>query len=205
MQTVLATASPRRHLLFKQLGIPFLVDPADIEEIIPENESPDLIVKDLARQKGNFVAKRHTDSLIISADTIVVLKEQILGKPKNPADAINMLKSLSGTTHQVFTGVSCIQVDIDGTLIRSISFNEKTNVTFSALSTIEIEHYVASGSPMDKAGAYGIQDDFGSLFVNRIEGDYYNVVGFPLNRFYETIKKELPTIWSELFLNEENV
>lgn len=205
MQIVLATASPRRHHLFKQVGIPFLVDPADIEEIIPENGSPDHIVRDLAQQKGNCVAKRHTDSLILSADTIVVLEGQILGKPENPAHAISMLRSLRGTTHQVFTGVSCILVDKNGTLIRSFSFAEKTNVTFSALSIIEIEQYVASGTPMDKAGAYGIQDDFGSLFVKRIEGDYYNVVGFPLNLFYETIKKKLPAIWSELFLHEENV
>lgn len=188
---ILASASPRRKNLLIQLGFQFEVIPSSIDENIPETNPVDL-VETLAFRKAAKVAGSCSNSLVIGADTIVVQDNEVLGKPENKEQAIEMLSKLSDVSHTVFTGVSLLIVDEDGKTRAEKTFHEQTKVFFSALSEHEIEQYIASGSPLDKAGAYGIQDDMGALFVKRIEGDYYNVVGFPLNRFYNEIKKFSP-------------
>lgn len=196
LKIVLASRSPRRKKLLEQLGISFNIVPSTNEEIIT-TQNPPVLVTDLAAQKAREVAHTISNALVIGADTIVVFNGEILGKPETPEHAKEMLYTLSGATHQVYTGVSFVKTDADGTIIKEHSFYEETKVQFSPLSGSEIEAYVASGSPLDKAGAYGIQDDWGAVFVKRIEGDYYNVVGFPLNRFYNELKDFEPTLLSK--------
>ncbi|TVQ04385.1 MAG: septum formation protein Maf [Balneolaceae bacterium] len=200
MKVVLASASDRRAALLKQVGISFEIDPSAVHEEINTNRSPKSTVLKLAKEKGMDVARRHSHSLIISADTIVVIDDNILGKPENVTDARRMLQLLSGRTHQVYTGVYSAEIGINGTIEKDFSFAERTNVTFSSLDETEIDLYIQGGSPFDKAGSYGIQDDSGSLFVKKISGDYYNVVGFPLNSFYQHLKKHMPHIHQKLFL-----
>jgi septum formation protein len=172
---ILASASPRRKEILQTAGIEFEVRVAEVEEKITPGQSPEETVKDLARQKALAVAKANPQTTVIGADTIVVLEGEILGKPRDWADAIKMLKSLSGKTHSVFTGVCLVK---DGEENR---FFEETKVEFYNLSNEEIEAYVDTGEPMDKAGAYGIQGK-GCLLVKRIEGDYFNVVGLPVGK-----------------------
>lgn len=195
MDIILASASPRRRILLKQIGLSFEVIPAAFNETVPPGSHPDVLVGELAFQKAHEVACRYGDekkrALFIGADTIVVRDRRILGKPGDREGAIAMLQSLSGRTHQVYTGVALIIRETDGQ-IRHHVFHERTDVTFGDLSEAEITAYVNSGSPMDKAGSYGIQDDLGALFVEKIEGDYYNVVGFPLFRFYREVNNLVP-------------
>ncbi|MCR9132339.1 MAG: Maf family protein [bacterium] len=195
LKIVLASQSPRRKKLLSQLGLVFEIIPSTSEEIVT-SDNPEKVVTDLAFQKAEEVAKNCTESLIIGADTIVVFDGNILGKPENERDAINMLQLLSNNKHSVFTGVALIATNSESKAVKSHTFVEETIVTFSALTNKEIEAYVAGGSPMDKAGSYGIQDDWGSVFVERIDGDFYNVVGFPLNRFYREMKEFEPNIFS---------
>ncbi|MFP8489030.1 Maf family protein [Gracilimonas sp. Q87] len=193
MQVILASQSPRRKKLLEQIGLKFQVLPSSISEETDQSD-PIQLVEDLAQKKALDVAELHSDSLVIGSDTIVVHNDQILGKPKIEQDAIEMLKNLSGSTHIVYTGVGFIRTDKNGMIIAQHVFYEQTKVTFSSLDESDILAYVNGGSPMDKAGAYGIQDDMGALFVEKIEGDYYNVVGFPLNRFYRELKQFSPDI-----------
>ena len=190
---ILASQSPRRKKLLEQIGLTFEVFPSHIEEISNEEE-PSLLVEDLALQKANDVASSFRDSLIIGSDTIVVLHGEIIGKPKDDHQAAEYLSMLSETTHDVYSGVAFVKTDKNGEIKASRTFHEQTKVTFSALGEQEIQAYIKSGNPLDKAGAYGIQDDLGVLFVEKIEGDYYNVVGFPLNRFYREIKTFMPEL-----------
>lgn len=187
LKLVLASQSPRRKKLLTQLGLIFEILPSNSEEIIT-SDIPSTIVEDLSMQKAQEVAKSVPESLIIGADTIVVHKGEVLGKPKSKEDAFNTLTKLSNSIHKVFTGISFVIANNKCEIIKRHSFHEETKVCFSPLTPIEIESYIETGSPMDKAGAYGIQDDWGSVFVERIEGDFYNVVGFPLNRFYRELK-----------------
>jgi len=196
---VLGSASPRRKLLFQMMGINCTVDPSDIEEIIEPDMTPAENVCSLARQKATDVATRHKKSIVIAADTIVVKDGTILGKPESPADAAAMLRMLSGDHHFVYSGVAVYIPEPNQPSEHLVTFYEETKVTFSTLDESEIEQYIASGSPMDKAGAYGIQDDYGSLFINKIEGDYYNVVGFPVNKFYQTLKRDHPAMFKKVF------
>lgn len=196
---VLASASPRRKQLFEMMNIPVRIDPSDIEEIVNTEVSAEKNVRLLAHQKACDVAKRHQNTVLVAADTIVVSKNNILGKPSNRAEASDMLRSLSGGHHWVFSGVSVLQIDAEGEIKDELTFSEKTKVTFCTLEDFEIDNYVATGSPMDKAGAYGIQDDYGSLFIKKIEGDYYNVVGFPVNKFYQTLKNDYPHMFKKMF------
>lgn len=196
---ILASSSPRRKKLFTMMGVSFTVDPSDIEEIINEDLTPGDIVRSLADQKAKNVARRRVNYIVIAADTIVVKEDSILGKPESPEMARNMLHSLSGRHHWVYSGVSVLNVGDEGAINEAVNFSQKTKVTFSTLDDSEINQYIASGSPMDKAGAYGIQDHYGSLFINKIEGDYYNVVGFPVNKFYQTLKSDYPTMFKEVF------
>ncbi|MGN8226023.1 Maf family protein [Gracilimonas sp. BCB1] len=191
MRIVLASQSPRRKKLLQQIGLAFEVSPSEVEEISSLAE-PGPMVEDLAKLKATDVATNFSDSFIIGSDTIVVHNEEVLGKPGNEDEAFAFLKRLSGTHHFVYTGVAFVKTDKNGTIQGKHTFYEQTKVTFSTLGDQDIKAYIKSGNPMDKAGAYGIQDDLGALFVEKIEGDYYNVVGFPLNRFYREMRSFFP-------------
>ena len=177
---ILASRSPRRIHLLHQIGLSFTVQESGVDEHIPDGIAPEEVVRRLSLEKASRVAERLHDGIVIGADTIVVLDGKILGKPSSKGEAISMLSKLGGRTHTVFTGFALIDVESQ----KSYVDYEKTEVTFRGLSNEEIESYVESGSPMDKAGAYGIQDDYGAVFVERINGCFYTVVGFPLSKFY---------------------
>ena len=183
---VLASGSPRRRRLLEGLGLAFDVVVSDVEETVDSALSPEAMVQHLAIEKARAVAASHPEVLTLGADTIVVLEGDILGKPAHEDEARAMLRRLSGATHQVYTGIALLHPPSN----RCRTSYEATRVTFGTLTDREINAYVASGSPMDKAGGYGIQDDHGALFVARIEGDYYNVVGLPLYRLYRLLRDE---------------
>ena len=175
MEYILASASPRRQELLKFITNDFSVFPADIEETVPPTIEAEFSPEFLSVQKARFVASKHPDSLVIGSDTGVFLNGTMLGKPESEKEAADMLSALSGKTHSVITGCALFYKG------KSFSFSEKTLVTFFPLGAAEIAEYIASGSPFDKAGGYGIQDK-GCLFVKGIEGDYFNVVGLPVAR-----------------------
>lgn len=203
MKVVLASSSPRRSHLLRQIGISFIVDPSNIDESASKSIDPEGFVLELAQKKGLDVAPRHKHSLIIASDTIVCLNNKMLGKPVNNEEAKEMLFLLSDSTHEVFSGVFVGLTDDRCEISESFTFYERTKVTFSALTELEVSSYIATGSPFDKAGGYGIQDDRGALFVKEIEGDYYNIVGFPLHSFCQHMKKILPEIYQDLFFSHE--
>lgn len=198
LQLILASSSPRRKKLLTQIGWPFKVIPSEVKEIFPD-ENPETAVQSLARQKAESVANGKTDSLVIAADTIVVLDGRVLGQPGSSEEAMEMLKSLSGRSHDVYTGVDLIRTDQEAMILNHLSFYEQTKVHFAALEKHEMKHYIDTGSPMDKAGAYGIQDDWGALFVSRIDGDYYNVVGLPLHKLYQKMKLIAPDFLNQAY------
>lgn len=179
---ILASNSPRRKELLLQARLSFSVIASTIEEQVDRTLPPEQIVQSLALQKANDVFSRHQDAVVIGADTVVVSDEKILGKPLNRTDAREMLHSLSNHTHSVFTGVAIVSEH------KRITFSEETKVTFWRLREEEIEAYLDSGEPFDKAGSYGIQG-LGALFVKEIVGDYFNVVGLPLSRTVRELKK----------------
>lgn len=172
---ILASGSPRRKELMEALHVPdLIIRPAKGKEIVPENAAPSEIVMALARQKAQEVnATAASDDVIVAADTIVWMDGLVLGKPKNEEDAFSMLSRLSGRTHSVFTGVCVISGD------NVLCEAEETKVSFRILTSEEIRAYISTGEPMDKAGAYGAQG-LASLFVSRIEGDFFNVMGLPV-------------------------
>lgn len=187
MELILASASPRRKELLEKIGLPFTVQPAKGEERITQ-KSPAAVVMELSRQKAEEIAAAQTeDCIIIGADTVVAKGEKIMGKPKDAADAKQMLRSIADDCHQVYTGVTLIRT---GAHPQSVTFQEKTEVCLYPISDAEVDAYIASGDPMDKAGAYGIQGDF-AIYVKRIAGDYYNVVGLPIGRVYQELKRML--------------
>lgn len=169
----------------RQMGAVFLVRPSSVDEQSVPTEHPAHYVQRLAFLKANDVCGSFDRGVVIGADTVVVLDGTILNKPVDAADARRMLGALSGRTHTVYTGVAVI----DTASKRCVCDFEATEVTFRALDDAEIALYVAGGSPLDKAGAYGIQDDFGAVFIARIDGCYYNVVGLPLTRLYRTLRQ----------------
>lgn len=179
----LASKSPRRRKLLKQLGLNFKSFSVDLHEEILDGEHPVQTVKRLALHKSQAAVKKVKSGIVITADTIVVLDREIIGKPKNENDAFKILSKLSGRTHTVYTGFVIHNIDTN----KKIIDYEKTKVTFRKLSASEIKNYIHTGSPMDKAGAYGIQDDFGAVFVKKIDGCYYNVVGLPLAKLYRSL------------------
>ncbi|HRN27441.1 MAG: septum formation protein Maf [Ignavibacteriaceae bacterium] len=183
----LASKSPRRRKLLKQLNLKFKSFGIDMDESIHKNEKPFKAVTRLSKEKLNLAKTKIKTGIIITADTIVVFNKTILGKPVNKKDAFRILKYLSGKTHVVYTAYS-IYNSINN---KTITEYEKTEVTFHELSDEEINDYIAGGSPMDKAGAYGIQDDFGAVFIKKINGCYYNVVGLPLAKFYHAFLRIL--------------
>lgn len=181
---VLASTSPRRAELLKQIGVEFELATGNVQERPHPDEAPADYITRLARAKVIAVARERETGLIIGADTVVVLDGQLLGKPKDEADAERMLRSLSGRWHAVMTGVALYDVATG----QEVADFDKTLVRFARLSNQEIEWYVKSGEPMDKAGAYGIQG-LGGLFVDEIAGNYYNVVGLPLPLVYRLARR----------------
>jgi len=177
---ILASASPRRKELLSYLNLPFTVHPSSFEEIYSPTDDPEKVVSLLAEGKAKDVSIQFPHSIVIGSDTVVVAHE-ILGKPRNEAEAADMLKKLSGKTHSVLTAVSIMKGEQKETFI------EKVDVTFWSLSSKEIDAYIQSGDPYDKAGGYGIQTG-GALFVRQISGDYYAVVGLPISRLQRELK-----------------
>lgn len=181
INVILASKSPRRRELMEYIKTEFEIIPSLKEEVLPEGLDIEDIPAFLAAQKALDIARDRFDSLVIGCDTVVTLGGVIMGKPKDEADAKAMLMRLSGRTHTVISGVCLCYKG------RTMTFSEKTDVTFYDLTASEIDPYVASGSPLDKAGAYGIQDS-AALFVKKIDGDYYNVVGLPVAKLAKEIK-----------------
>lgn len=184
MRVVLASASPRRHKLLGMIGIAHEVDPADIDESVRAGESDTDYALRLATEKGVAVAARHPDALVIAADTIVVVDGRIFGKPVDGADACRMLRVLSGRTHVVHTAVAVVR-DAGRRVESEV---ESTRVTFRELDDSEVAAYVATGEPMDKAGAYGIQG-YGATIVERVEGDYFTVMGLALRQLVSLLER----------------
>jgi septum formation protein len=181
-QLILASQSPRRKMLLQQIGVPFSVFPPDVKEPINMEMSPDELVIYLSEKKAEQVCRelecRSKDlHIVLAADTIVVLDDVVMGKPKNPEEAFSMLEALSGRWHEVITGVTLKTVNATN----KITYAEKTKVKIRKLSEQIIQRYIDSGEPFDKAGAYGIQG-LGALLVEKLQGCYYNVVGLPLYR-----------------------
>ncbi|NBC16953.1 MAG: septum formation protein Maf [Bacteroidetes bacterium] len=194
---ILASQSPRRRRLLERLGLTFEVIVSPAEEVVHEPLAPGDLVQRLATKKATPIAQDHPDALTLAADTIVVHDGDILEKPSDDAHARAMLERLSDATHTVFTGIALHHPATD----RRATAVEATQVTFAPLSAAEIDAYVASGSPLDKAGGYGIQDDFGALFVAHIDGDYYNVVGLPLHRLYQTLRHSFADLMAPSLLS----
>ena len=185
MKFILASSSPRRRELLLRLQTPFDIILPDVDEsIIPPDGSPETYCTALAELKANDISQHYPNNLVIGSDTIVVLDDQIMGKPDDKSQAQKMLESLSGRTHHVYTGVCLKWAE------RNIHhlFAEITMVTFRELSEADINHYIECCPPYDKAGSYGIQD-WSAVFVKEIKGCYDNVVGFPISRFYQELKK----------------
>ena len=189
MQLILASASPRRKALLSLFGIPFTVRAADIDETMDPEKPPFDEVARVSRLKALAVSRGEKD-IVIAADTIVVCQGRVLGKPHSEAEAASMLRLLSGRDHQVMTGCTILYGD------RAETFTEVTSLHFRPLSEKEIQKYVQSGEPMDKAGAYGIQGG-AALFCEKLEGDYYNVMGLPVCRLYETLCRTVPEVMED--------
>ena len=181
---ILASSSPRRKEILAKTGLKFKVDESAYEEKIVTGMKPDSLVRFLSRGKARDVARRHRNALVIAADTIVVSRGRLLAKPRTGEEAREMLNTLSGKAHSVITGFTIIDTESKRELSRSV----KSKVFFKRLSRGEIDAYIRSGEPLDKAGAYGIQG-LGAVLINKIEGDFFNVVGLPLNALSESLKK----------------
>ncbi len=190
---ILASASPRRRELLAQIGFEFTVIPSDVAEA-PESTLPQDMVIELSKQKSRDIWEKNIgndcfdedDTLVIGADTVVSIEGEILGKPKDPEDAVRMLSMLSGKEHQVYTGVTMIWTDAEGNR-REYSFYVCTGVLMYRISRAEMMDYVSCGEPMDKAGAYGVQGK-AAAFIKSIRGEYSNVVGLPIGRLYQEMK-----------------
>lgn len=179
---ILASGSPRRREIWQQVGLEFSVIPSEKEEVITKQD-PEDVVMELALLKAEDVAgQADKDCVVVGADTVVAMDGKILGKPVDKEDAARTLRMLSGSKHQVYTGVACI---CNG---QKHVFYEETSVWFYPVSEEEIQCYINTGEPMDKAGSYGIQGKAAG-FIRGIEGDYYNVVGFPIARFLQWLKR----------------
>ncbi len=182
VRVILASQSPRRRELLGQIGIAHEVRPADIDESYLPHEHPPAHAERLAREKAQRLAAEHPDAVVIGADTIVVIDDEVLGKPSDAGDAERMLRQLSGRTHWVYTAVAVAR---GGHVASGV---EAVEVTFRPLGEAQVRDYVATGEPMDKAGAYGIQG-FGAILVERIHGDYYAVMGLALGRLVGLLRE----------------
>ena len=183
----LASKSPRRKEMLKMIGVDFRTINIEMDEIIVDSRSPINNVKRLANEKCYLALRKIKKGIVISADTIVVVDGNIIGKPKSKIDAKKILERLSNRSHFVYTGFSLAN-KVNNKIVNDYC---KTKVFFKELTPKEIKDYVNTGSPMDKAGAYGIQDDFGAVFVQKIIGSYYNVLGFPVSKIYDGLKNIL--------------
>lgn len=185
---ILASASPRRKELLSQAGLTFTIMPSDAEELVTES-NPGELAESLAMQKANDIyqktKKDYDEFVVIGADTIVYYDGEVLGKPEDEQEAFDMLNMLSDRTHQVFTGVCVIYKSSQGKQIEL--FHKKTDVTFYPITQFELKEYIATGDPLDKAGAYGIQGPF-AIHIKEINGDYNNVVGLPIAKLYQVLK-----------------
>lgn len=179
-QYVLASKSPRRNILLNQLGLNFVSIDSNIKEKEGSDFKPLDVIKYNALHKSRKVAFEFENRVVIGADTVVVLDKKMIGKPTSEKQAASFLRKLSGKKHYVYTGFNIIDTKTG----RERFDYEKTSVHFRKISNEEIAYYVKNFTPLDKAGAYGIQDDFGCLFIDKINGDYYNVVGLPLKKLY---------------------
>lgn len=182
MEIVLASASPRRQELLRQVGVSFRVSPSSFDEQVDRPMAPAELVEHLAASKALEVAARFPEALVLGADTIVVVDGEVLGKPRDRAEAVTMIQRLSGREHHVFTGVALVQGE------RRVISHEVTAVRFRSLTAGEIAAYVDSGEPVDKAGGYGIQG-LGAAMVSGIQGDYFTVVGLPLCRTVQMLRQ----------------
>ena len=180
---VLASSSPRRRELLRLTGLRFLIDHSDFEEVLTQHVQPERLARRLSYGKASAVASRHGDALIIAADTFITLRGAVLGKPHTPEEARRMLMLLNGRSHVVTTGVTVL----DTRTSRKSSFAVSTKVFFKKMSEQDIDGYIATGEPLDKAGAYAIQG-LGAFLVRKIEGDYFNVIGLPLSALADALK-----------------
>ena len=181
---ILASSSPRRKEILEITGLVFEVIPSNYEENMNNDIPPVELAKELSKGKAEEVAMKHDNAIVIGADTFIALGNEVLGKPQNESDAIAMLQRLSGNSHSVITGLTIIDSSSDKTISEAV----ETKVYFKKLSNAEIQAYVSSGEPMGKAGSYAIQG-LGSIFIEKIEGDYFNVKGLPLSNLVEKLKK----------------
>ncbi|MCD9018337.1 Maf family nucleotide pyrophosphatase [Parachryseolinea silvisoli] len=176
---ILASSSPRRQYLMKEAGFTFTVEKPDVEEDFPQDLPTEQVARYLAAKKAEYFRPRMGHEIIITADTVVILGNRILNKPQDRADAVAMLSDLSGRTHRVMTGVCILSQE------REETFDDITDVTFVRLSPKEIDFYVDTYKPYDKAGAYGAQDWIGLVAIEKIAGSYFNVMGLPIHKVYQ--------------------
>ena len=181
---ILASASPRRKELLEKIGLIFEVEPSNYDENMPFNLQPHEFARKLSLEKARAAAVNHNNSMVIAADTFVIFNGRILGKPHTEKNARDMLQTISGNYHSVITGFTIIDTGTNKALSKSV----ETKVYIRNLTLAEIKAYVKSGEPLDKAGAYAIQG-LGSVFVEKVDGDYYNVVGLPLSALTEALKE----------------
>jgi septum formation protein len=187
---ILASASPRRKELLQKIGLKFEVDASNCAEEIDPAALPEELVRRISIDKAKAVAPRHQNAVIIAADTIGVIGKKVLGKPHTAAEARKMLAQISGKAHLVITGLTVLDTATDKTITKTVT----TKVYIKKLTRAEIDAYVATGEPLDKAGAYGIQG-LGAVIVEKIKGDYYNVVGLPLSALMEVLKEFGISVW----------
>ena len=181
---ILASSSPRRKQLLKQIGLEFVVDSSDIDEILNPRYKPRKQVEELSRQKAEAIAVKYDDAIIIAADTMIALGDEVLGKPTDEKSARKMLQKLSGKSHSIITGMTII----DTKSKRSTTLSVETIIYFQKLTPKEITNYIRLAKPFDKAGSYAIQDR-GAIFIKRLEGDYFSSVGLPLFHLAKELKK----------------
>ena len=180
---ILASSSPRRQYLMKEAGFQFTVEVPDIDESFPEDKNVQLVPKIISENKAKIFANKINTEIVITADTVVILDNNILNKPKDRTDAITMLTELSGKTHLVITAVCLLSKE------KMESFDDRTEVTFKKLSREEIEFYIDTCKPFDKAGAYGAQDWLGMVGIEKINGSYFTVMGMPMHKVYSHLMK----------------
>jgi septum formation protein len=191
---ILASGSPRRAEILTAVGWQFTKQVADVDESVRQDETPENYVQRLAKEKAEAIAARHENALVLGADTTVVINDEIIGKPSDLNDAREMLKKLSGNRHEVLTGVALVKVSVSAgdsapQFETRVAF-ERTLVKFAEMNDAEIEFLVEKGEPLDKAGAYAVQAQ-AALFIEGIEGDYWNVVGLPVHLVYELMRETL--------------
>jgi len=179
---ILASASPRRQFLLKEIGLEFTVDPPHIDESFPSDMPIEKVPSYLAEKKAKALLSKIKDEIVLASDTVVILGKQILNKPADRAEAIQMLTDLSGHKHTVITAVCLLSKE------KSDCFEDRTEVTFKKLSQEEIEFYVDNYKPYDKAGAYGAQDFIGMIAIEKIVGSYFTVMGLPIHKVYERLQ-----------------